>query len=227
VSITNTGVNTVTLSWTGVSPVTHYGLYFRRNSDGAEYGATNIGNVNTYTITNLSGGGASYTFEVFGVNDCAPGPRGQAVSGEVGGALLTGRPTGDGGQVLGSTTESPTPSPSPSASPSPDASASPEVLGATDGPCTDFRWWWVPMVIYAIVVVVLAFAQNNNPTPRRIVTAVGFGLTALFLWYWKCQPWPWIIGTGIGGAVVELFTTFLLSDDEEEQHPPKATNATT
>lgn len=217
VSIINTGVNTVTLSWTGVSPVTHYGLYFRRNSDGAEYGATNIGNVNTYTTTNLSGGGASYTYEVFGVNDCAPGPRGQALSGEVGGALLTGRPTGDGGQVLGETTESPTPSPSPSASPSPDASGSPEVLGGTDGPFTDFRWWWAPMVIYAIVVVVLAFAQNNNPTPRRIVTAVGFGLTGLLLWNWKYQPWPWIIGTGIGGAVVELFTTFLLSDYEEEQ----------
>jgi len=220
VTIVSTGTNTVTLSWTAVSPVTHYGLYFRRNSDGAEYGATNIGNVTTYTITNLSGQD-SYTFQVFGVNDCAPGPRGQAGSSQISGPILTGRPVGAGGQVLGvSTSASPTPTPSATPGSSPTPEASPSVLGATDEACSDYRWWWVPMVIFAIVAVVMAFTLNNNNTPRRIVTIVGFGLTAIFLYYWKCQPIPWIIGTGIGGAIVELFTTFLLSDDEEE-HAPK------
>jgi hypothetical protein len=77
------------------------------------------------------------------------------------------------------------------------------------------------MVIYAIVVVVMAFTLNNNNTPRRVVTLVGFGLAGLFLYFWKCQPWPWIIGTGIGGGMVELFTTFLMSDDDQEKPPAK------
>ena len=218
VSIVETGVNTITLSWSSVSPVTHYGLYFRRNSDGAEYGATNIGNVNSYTVTNLSGQ-AAYTFELFGVNDCAPGPRGQVSSGIVGGAILTGRPTGPAGQVLGQSTESPSPTPTLTPSPSSETSNTPQILGTSDSSCTDSGWWWSPLVAYAIIVVVMAFVQSNNAVLRRTVALLGFGITAVSLYYWKCQTWPWIIGTGIGGAIVELFTTFLLSDDETEQEP--------
>lgn len=102
-TITSVGTNTVTLSWSGVSPVTHYGLTFTRNSDGATYGSPNIGNTNTYTVTNLSGG-ANYTFQVYGVNDCAPGPLSNSNgSGQVPGPTIQGNPTGPGGEILGVT----------------------------------------------------------------------------------------------------------------------------
>jgi hypothetical protein len=93
VSITSYGTNSVRLRWNSIDPVTHYGVYFRRNSDGAEYGATNIGNVSTYTIDNLNGQ-SSYTFEVFGINDCAPGPRGQVVSRVIRGGSVALAPLG-------------------------------------------------------------------------------------------------------------------------------------
>jgi hypothetical protein len=83
------GPNSVTLSWSRVDPVTHYGLYFRRNSDGAEYGASNIGQVSSYEVNNL-GGQESYTFEIFGINDCAPGSRGQVTSQVLAGGNATG-----------------------------------------------------------------------------------------------------------------------------------------
>jgi hypothetical protein len=192
-------------------------LYFRRTSDGAEYGATNIGNVTSYTITNLSGQD-SYTFEVFGVNGCAPGPRGAATSATIGGPTIDTRPLGEGGQVLG-TAEETGATPSPSPSPSGEAESNPSVLGTTD--CSTFPWWWVPMVVYAIVVIAMAFIFSNNHTPRRLVTLVGFGITGLFLYFWKCDPWLWILGTGIGGGMVEFFTTFLMSDDEDKPKAPK------
>lgn len=91
--VVETGANSVRLSWTSVDPVTHYGIYFRRDRDSAEYGASNIGLTTSYTVTNLSGQ-ETYTFEVFGVNDCAPGPRGQAKSGTLSGGRSSAAVTG-------------------------------------------------------------------------------------------------------------------------------------
>ena len=96
VTITNTGTNTVSLSWSAVSPVTHYGIAFTRNGDGAQYGSSNVGNVTSYTVSNLSGQD-SYTFQVSGVNDCAPGPiSGGAGTGVVAGPVIEANPTGTG-----------------------------------------------------------------------------------------------------------------------------------
>jgi CSLREA domain-containing protein len=70
---------TVTLGWNSIDPVTHYTLSFTRNSDGAQYGASDIGKNTVYTV-NFLNPGETYTFEVFGVNGCMPGPRSNKVS---------------------------------------------------------------------------------------------------------------------------------------------------
>ncbi|MEO8582064.1 MAG: fibronectin type III domain-containing protein [Patescibacteria group bacterium] len=88
VVISSYGTNSVTLNWTPVDPVTHYVLYFKRNSDGAQYGVPKIDKTTSYTVNNLSGQ-ESYTFELFGVNDCAPGPRGTVVSEKIDGNTIS------------------------------------------------------------------------------------------------------------------------------------------
>ncbi len=64
------GPGKVQLNWTSVYPVTHYMIYYKRLSDGAEYGAPNVGNVNSFVVDNLEVG-QTYEFKVYGVNDCA------------------------------------------------------------------------------------------------------------------------------------------------------------
>lgn len=98
VSFASHSPNTVLLSWTSVSPVTHYVVSFRRQSDGAEYGSPNVGNVTSYTITNIPGD-VSYSFSVFGVNDCMPGERG-STSGIPLGTLVLGKPEGEDKQMF-------------------------------------------------------------------------------------------------------------------------------
>ena len=100
-SLISIGVNEVTLSWTAVSPTTHYGILFTRLSDGVQYGSPNVGVNTTYTVTNLSGGGANYSFQVYAVNDCAPGEKSNTVQVEnVPGIILEPVPAGFA-EVLG------------------------------------------------------------------------------------------------------------------------------
>jgi len=137
--ITGTGANTVTLAWNPVTPVTHYALIFTRISDGAKYGSTDIGNGTSYTITNIPGGD-TYKFEVFGVNDCAPG-QSATINQLIGGGVTTGRPTGQGGQVLGlnTATASGTTVTSPTTSPTP------TVLGTSTN--NHSQWWWLLLLL--------------------------------------------------------------------------------
>ncbi|MBD3279305.1 MAG: hypothetical protein GF390_01175 [Candidatus Pacebacteria bacterium] len=100
-SVLSTSSNSVTLTWTEVSPATHYALVFTRVSDGEQYGSADVGNTNTYTVTNLSGG-ELYEFTVFAVNETQAGPRSNQVrTGVVTGETVSSRPIGEDGQVLG------------------------------------------------------------------------------------------------------------------------------
>ncbi len=148
--IINTGINTVSLAWDAVTPVTHYALIFTRVSDGAQYGASNIGNITSYTITNLSGQD-SYVFEVFGVNDCAPGDRSSVVSGFITGPVIQARPVGGDGQTLGtsdSNIEATT-----SATPTPLLQG--EVEGTSDANFCQSKYypWWIFLIIQLLIII--------------------------------------------------------------------------
>jgi hypothetical protein len=231
--VTNVGTNTVSLSWTPVSPVTHYALVFTRTSDGDKYGSTNIGNVTSFTVTNLSGG-ANYRFEVFGVNGCAPGPRSNlSNTGNVPGPFIGGRPTG-GGQVLGVTTASPTPSPSPSASPSP--SPSPEGLVAgvtTDATCEPWRMYvpWILLILQAILVAAVEYYFRRDQGYTKYFLAAGITLLSIVLFYllrscpcyqtgslwilvWLCT-WYWVVSV-ILTILLRLFSYAFLEEVEEK-----------
>lgn len=213
-TITNVGANTVSLSWTPVSPVTHYAISFTRNSDGAQYGAANIGNVTSYTITNLSGG-ANYTFEVFGVNDCAPGPRSnQAGTGTVPGPVLGGQPLGAGGQVLG--LEEPD---APATAESGVLGAnSGEVAGAIDQVCQDWRLYipWILLVIQAAFIVFgeLYFRRDRRWTKHYLVAGVTLVSIAIFYFVRECDcytgSWSWLAWLCRWYWIVSLLITAIL-----------------
>lgn len=205
VTITNVGVNTVSLSWTGVSPVTHYALIFTRTSDGAQYGSTNVGNVTNYTITNLSGG-AGYTFEIFGVNGCAPGPRGTATSGVVGGAVIETRPLGPGGAVLGVTDTEEEASIEPVEAT--DGEPSGQIAGAFDQVCSLWRQYipWILLVAQFLLILLAEWIYRRDAGLTKHFIAIGLTLASIALFYWlrncNCYPgsflawlckWYWLV----------------------------------
>ncbi len=210
-SITNVGTNTVSLSWTAVSPVTHYALVFTRVSDGEQYGSTNIGNVTSYTVTNLSGGD-SYTFEVFGVNDCAPGPRSGGIStGNVPGPFIAGRPTGPGGEVLGVTDEE--------ASPTPEATESTggEVAGATDEICGVSKLYipWILLIAQLIFLLVTEYFFKADKKWTKYYIATGITLASIVIFYLirECQcydSWSWLVWLCKWYFVVSILLTLLM-----------------
>jgi hypothetical protein len=235
VTITSSGANTVSLSWTAVSPVTHYALFFTRNSDGAQYGASDIGNVTSYTITQLSGGGASYTFQVMGVNGCAPGPRSNsAVTRAITGAVLAGRPVGPGGQVLGVTTEvSPTPSPSPIPSPTPG-----QVAGVSTEMCTNWRQYipWILLLIQFGAVLFFEYRYRHDSGATKHILAIVITVISIVLFYllrecnctgnwnllaWLCK-WYWLVSIILTILLKAFSYAFLDESVEKEAKPPKS-----
>ncbi len=232
VTITNVGTNTVTLTWTSVSPVTHYGLFFTRTSDGAEYGAPNIGNVTSYTITNLSGG-ANYSFQVFGVNGCAPGPRsGTASSGTVPGGFIAARPLGPGGQVLG-VTASPSPTPAPSVSPTPSPVG--EIQGVTTDVCTNLRRFvpWILLVIQFFFILFFEYRYRTDSGWTKHILAIVITVVSIILFYllrqcqcygewswlaWLCK-WYWIVATVLTLLLKGFSYAFLDETGEREEKP--------
>jgi hypothetical protein len=222
VTITNIGVNTVSLSWTPVSPVTHYALIFTRNSDGAQYGSTNIGNVTSYTINGVSGG-AGYTFQIFGVNDCAPGSRGTAVSGIIPGPVLAARPTGPGGEVLG-VEEDLEASPSPVASPT----SAGLVAGATTQ-CVQWRYY-IPLIfllVQFLLILLIEYMRRHDGSILKLFLVVGVTLLSIGLFYWlrECDcyshtfwswlcKWYWLVSLLLTG-LLRLISYAFIEDIED------------
>jgi hypothetical protein len=189
--ITSAGMNTVTLAWDGVSPVDHYALIFTRQSDGAQYGSTNIGNVNSYKINGVSGG-AQYTFEVFGVNGCAPGPRATVTSRKIIGRVLTQRPTGADQQVLGADDEVATDSAqvaTVSAVATPSATPQPAVAGASDAVCKEnfLLVFGLPLAQLILLSLLAIFIPKRYRT-AWLITVVLFTVgVALVEWFFTCN----------------------------------------
>jgi hypothetical protein len=232
VSITNVGTNTVTLSWSPVSPVTHYGLIFTRISDGAQYGAPNIGNVTSYTITQLSGG-ANYRFQIFGVNDCAPGPTSNlSTSRQIPGPVLTGRPLGQGGQVLGATTATPTPTPS--ATPESTPAAVGQVLGAQT--CIDWYRYipWILLIVQGLFILFWEWRLKDDDRPTKHIIALVTTIVSIVIFYlvrhcdcygewswlaWLCK-WYWVVSIVLT-AIIKGFSYAFLDESSDKERPPK------
>jgi hypothetical protein len=203
--VTSSGNNTVTLAWESVSPATHYGLAFTRNSDGAQYGASNIGNVTSYTINGISGGDA-YTFEVFGVNGCAPGQRARIASQRVIGRVLTTRPVGQDGTVLGIETVA-LDEASESAELKPAIDTSVQIAGATNtATCVDPWWRWLVPLIQLIVVslVVILRTKQGSRTQQIVLIGTLSAVAGLVVWFFLCALLPWlyyVVGIALAGVV--------------------------
>jgi hypothetical protein len=236
-SIISQGANSVTLSWSAANPATHYALIFTRNSDGAQYGAANIGNTTSYTIQGISGQ-ASYTFEVFAVHDCQPGDRASVTSPTFAGPVLSARPVGDGGQVLGATTTKALESevsesdekPKPSPSPSPVATAvpaAPAVLGATDSVFEVCRHaaGWLPILLLvglAVVMLIIEYVYRKDRTKKRWYLAGLASIITILAFYIlnKCSCatnvppdvmcyWFWLLALIVGIATRMLGMQFI------------------
>jgi hypothetical protein len=97
-TVERTSGTTAKLTWTAVSPVTHYAISYGTTPGNYAYGVPNTGNVTTYNVGGLNNG-TNYYFIVRGINDCTPGdPSGEkSMGGNVLGAST-------GGQVLGAST---------------------------------------------------------------------------------------------------------------------------
>jgi len=85
VSVVRQGT-TAKLTWTAVTPVSHYAIFYGLKPNEYIYGVPNTGNVTTYTIGGLTVG-TQYYFSIRAVNNCMPSD-----------------PSGSGGQVLGAST---------------------------------------------------------------------------------------------------------------------------
>jgi hypothetical protein len=241
VTITNVGTNTVTLTWTAVSPVSHYALIFTRTSDGEQYGSTNIGNVTEFTVTNLSGG-ANYSFEVFGVNGCAPGPRGTAGSGTVPGPFIGGRPLG-GGQVLGDDTTEEEDEETEQAAEETDQQSEDEdaglVAGAVDDQCQPWRFYvpWILLVSQGLLVLVNEYYFKKDHGLTKHFVTIGITLASIFLFYllrscpcyesgslwilvWLCT-WYWLVAAA-GTIGLRLISYAFIEEVEETKVTPVA-----
>ncbi len=209
-SATATGANTVELTWTPVSPVTHYALEFYRVSDGERYGSVNIGNVTNFTVTNLSGGGASYRFQVIPINGCMPGDRSNEAEVTPTGGELEGRPTG-GGQVLG-VTEVLEESPEPESSPEP--SPEPQVLGEATDACVTWKWYlpWILLIAQIVLILAADYYLRSDTRWTKQYIAIGITLASIVIFYllrqcqcyegawwflnWLCK-WYWLVALGL------------------------------
>jgi hypothetical protein len=204
--VTSSGANTVTLAWERVSPATHYGLSFTRNSDGAQYGASNIGNVASYTINGISGGDA-YTFELFGINGCAPGPRARIAAQRVIGRVLTTRPVGQDGSVLGMQTVEVETAASQAAELKPAINTSVQLADATNtATCVEPWWRWFIILLQALVTLVLV-STGRKSSRVSMLARVGsvVGISAALIWFYLCARVPLLyysVGIGLLGMIV-------------------------
>ena len=143
---------------------------------------------------------------------------------------MTGRPIGEGGQVLGETTDE-APSPSPEASPSP----SPAVLGET-AECASWRFYipWILLVAQFFLILGSEYYFRKDEGWTKHYLAVGMTLLSIFLFYllrvcdcyvggswlaWLCK-WYWLVSVLLT-VLLKLFSYAFLEDIEKEEDKKK------
>lgn len=224
--------NTVTLSWTGVSPVTTYNIFITRQSDGAEFGGTDIGVSSPYTVTNLAPG-ETYTFQILGVNGCATGERSNLVTSDiVTGIEVVGGPEGPGGVVLGDEDDLEV---TDSAEPVEDQQTGGEVAGAID--TCQLQDNYLPLILLlaqlaAVLIIELLLRRDTKPTKWFLIAAATLVSIGLFywlrdcncfadtLWGWLCT-WYWLVSLIVSIVVRGLSYAFI----EEIDSNTKSSNS--
>ncbi len=217
----NTLPNGLALTWNKAEgQFTHYAMEIVQiNAAGQEvarHGVPAFGDTNStsFTIQNLPGG-HSYRVELFAVNDCMPGPRAVATSGNVtepgaefgtGGIILT--PDSGEEVVLGASTDeelienaSQEENNGEIAGGTMNALLS-GVLGASTEDCTTTSWWWVilPGFLALIAFASLIFSGTGRMIAFGLIAAgSGFGLFQTL-----CTPWVWMGVIGLGALLVEV-----------------------
>ncbi len=167
------GNGNVVLSWSAVSPVTSYAINFGTQPGQYLYGA-NVGNVTSYTVTGLTPG-VRYYFKVLGINDCAPGTWSNEAStpgqtlGE--GIVVEAPPGFSEGLVLGEDTNT---------------LLEPQVAGASDEPCQDWKQYipWILLIAQAVLIIAIDWLMRHRQTWWKQVLAVGVTLGSIGLFYW-------------------------------------------
>jgi hypothetical protein len=103
-SVNKTSPTTVNLTWTAVSPVTTYAIFYGISPGNYQYAVPSTGNVTSFVVGGLDPN-ATYYFQVRGVNDCMPGDgsQEQSAGGQVLGASTEGQVLGASTEVLGAT----------------------------------------------------------------------------------------------------------------------------
>ncbi len=230
--IVSSGPNTITLAWDSLASANAYAIFFTRD-DGEQYSAlpSYVGGATQYTIRNLAGG-RTYSYQILGYggsgNLCSS-PR-CSVSSTASGGEVTGRPIGEGGQVLGETTEA-SPSASPTVSPSPTG----EVLGSET--CTNWALYipWILLLAQLVLILGCEYYYRKDEGWTKHYLAVGVTLLSIFIFYlvrqcdcaaggwlaWLCQ-WYWLVSV-ILTLLLKLFSYAFLEDIAKEPEKKKPT----
>ncbi len=172
--IQSSSTNSVTLAWNPAKEANYYALLFTRKSDGTVFGASNIGNVTSYKINGISAG--AYTFEIFAVHGCMPGDKVSLSTGVVG-SVLSGRPVGENGTVLGD--KSVTPTPTSNLQPGNGAGL---VSGATST-CEQCRWIPALLIQFGSILVLSYVARRGRANNIELKKYIIYALLASLVTY--------------------------------------------
>lgn len=196
------GEDGVALTWTPVSPVTHYLIAYGLVSKNYIYGNPNVGNVTSFTVWGLSPG-ITYYFAVKGVNDCMPGPFSNELSARI--VLVPGLPPGfvPIGEigVRGEAT----------------AAAIPEVAGITT-PSAELIgkpvcfWWWVILILEGVILVFYYWSIRKEKGRTWFIFPIALGIVAFLAHEFAHRfyipsrfcPWFWL-----GDLLAVVVTTLL------------------
>ncbi len=180
----------ISLSWDDVSAADTYNVSYGLSSGTYTFGSTDIGDVNTYTVSGLSSG-TTYYFTVYAVNSCGSSGASNEASATTGGVLgaFTGPATGFE-QVLGEATVSPGPVASPLVQGAEAEEGQGQVRGV-EAACPWFKTlWWLPLLIQSILLLIYRlFLKDEIKIDKRI-----FVLIPPFLLAVISQIVHWILG---------------------------------
>jgi len=205
------GVNTVTLTWTAVSPVTHYGIQYGTTSGDYVYGALNVGNVTSYVVSGLSAG-TTYYFQVVPFNDCMGGPGSNEDSAT---------PTGT---VLGTTTQEGVPAPATGFTEEILGESTPstkkqtgKIEGVQTAECQEEpSLWWLILVLQLVLSIAFGWWAKRDDKQSLWPIILGLAvLSQLAHWFllpcncadhWLCQQF-WLLNLAV--TAVSLFYLFV------------------
>jgi hypothetical protein len=98
------------------------------------------------------------------------------------------------------------------------ATLSAGMLPGLTGSCSSFEWWWLTIVT-AIVGLVMSRLLFGQSFFRQLVAAMSVFGSLVLLYRWQCQPWPWLIATGLAALILEIIMNMITITPPAGQHP--------